>query len=356
MDEQINKNSINFNEGYNNINNASNTFNLIIGVATLLIAILGATFAYFSAKATSDENDVTVKSAYVSISYDGGPEIKANNLIPSSLNVTLKKYQKEKYSVDEFGNSVIKPYDPNIDANEDGEPDGYFTDYDVYNSSSIDNDMINRKCVDSKGKEVCYVYQFSVISDGAVGEKTDIIASIEVNRNDFENLSYILYEVDFVYDNLGNVQKDKYGFGIVDINSENGGYQYLESNLKFEYSDKNPDNKEFLNIKFDKFPIPIKENIKGENGEVEVTTTNPVACLFGYKDNVDDFEADDTNRCASKKVDNKVKHTYQLLIWLEETGKTQDEQDKKFEGTVAIDVNGGIDTGEYGNGEITGQE
>ena len=49
-------------------NNKTNTFNLIIGVATLLIALLGATFAYFSATARSRENDVTVKSAYVSIS------------------------------------------------------------------------------------------------------------------------------------------------------------------------------------------------------------------------------------------------------------------------------------------------
>ena len=74
MNENYTPNAINPNEENinNNPNNASNTFNLIIGIATLLIAILGATFAYFSATAQSLENDVTVKSAYVSISYDGG--------------------------------------------------------------------------------------------------------------------------------------------------------------------------------------------------------------------------------------------------------------------------------------------
>ena len=64
-------------------NNKKNVFNIIIGIATLLIALLGATFAYFSATARSKDDDVSVKSAYVSIAYDGGTEIKASHLIPA---------------------------------------------------------------------------------------------------------------------------------------------------------------------------------------------------------------------------------------------------------------------------------
>ena len=56
-------------------------FNLIIGILMLLIAICRATFAYFSATTRNIENDVTVKSAYVSIQYDGETEIIATNLI-----------------------------------------------------------------------------------------------------------------------------------------------------------------------------------------------------------------------------------------------------------------------------------
>lgn len=352
MNENDSQNVINRNEEYNNNgNNTTNTFNLIIGIATLLIAILGATFAYFSATARSAENDVTVKSAYVSISYDGGTEIKASNLIPASLNVALKKYQKERYS---FVNnaSVIKPYNPNIDNNNDGvidELDGYIIDYDVYSND------VDRKCVDAKGKEVCYVYQFSIMSDGAEGQETDIIASIKINTNGFDNLSYMLYEVDFLKDDEGNIQKDKYGFGIVDIESENGGYQYLTTNNNFKFSDTNNDVGDFGILRFDKFSKPIVEDVSGENG-MEVVTTNPVACLFGYKVNADEYGLDDTERCAPKSITNKVKHTYQLLIWLEETGEEQPEQGLIFEGTVSIEVSGGINTGEYGNGEITGQE
>lgn len=363
MNEYFDDNASNPNNEDSRENNATNTFNLIIGIATLLIALLGATFAYFSATARSAENDVTVKSAYVSISYDGGTEIKASNLIPSTLNVALKKYQKEKYTYDtETKQSLIVPHDPLKDG-------AIITDYDTYKND------VNRKCVDAKGKEVCYVYQFSIESDGAVGDKTDIIASIKINNNQFENLSYMLYEVD-LREEEGIVVTDKYGFGIVDITRDeddnilNDGYHYVTNN--FVYVDKNNDNIDFADIKFDKFPRPF--DLIGENGEFE-GTVNPVVCLFGYENDryIDEYNTDianmsqivsgdataivaDTARCKPFSIENQVKHTYQLIIWLEETGFEQNEQGMTFEGTVSIEVSGGFESGEYGNGQISGQE
>lgn len=362
MNENYDNNAIN--PSNEKVNNTSNTFNLIIGIATLLIAILGATFAYFSATARSAENDVTVKSAFVSISYDGGTEIKASNLIPATLNVAVKKYQKEIYALDENGVSVIKPFDPetDIEINED---------YDTYAND------VNRKCVDAKGKEVCYVYQFSIESDGVEGETTDILASIKINKNGFDNLSYVLYEVDFVEEN-GITVTDKYGFGIVDVSEQGLGYQYLKPQTDtrtayFAYGDTNPDNVDFTDIKFDKFIKPF--DLIGENEEL-VGTVNPVVCLFGYKNEnyTEDYETDmananeiangtvtalseDTSRCAPYPLKNKEKHTYQLVIWLEETGYEQPEQGLTFEGTVSIEVSGGgFDSSGYEDGQITGKE
>ena len=367
MDEKFYQNAINPNNvNSNNENNATNTFNLIIGIATLLIAILGATFAYFSATARSAENDVTVKSAFVSISYDGGTEIKASNLIPATQNVALKKYQKEKYAINvDTGLSVIQPYNPEVDGD-------IIVDYDVYKND------VNRKCVDAKGKEVCYVYQFSIESDGVAGETTDILASIKVNKNEFDNLSFVLYEVDFREEN-GVVLTDKYGFGIVDVSDQGKGYQYVRNidslgNLvgHFAYTDTNDDNIDFVDAKFDKFIQPF--DLIGENEEL-VGTVNPVVCLFGYaKENyTEDYETDkanvkeiaagnatalteNTERCAPYPLENKVKHTYQLVIWLEETGYEQPEQGLAFEGTVTIEVSGGFDSGDYDDGQITGKE
>lgn len=319
MGEQIERNAINPNNENNNINNKTNVFNLVIGIATLLIALLGATFAYFSATARSAENDVTVKSAYVSISYDGGTEIKASNLIPSTENVALKKYQKE-----------VAVYNPEVDGE-------IVTDYDVYKND------VDRKCVDAKGKEVCYVYQFSIESDGEVGGTTDIIASIKINKNEFDNLSYVLYEVEF-REEEGQVLTDRFGFGIVDT------YKVIS---EFDIVDTNPDNTDFINVKFAQFEKPY--DVVGENEEL-LETVYPVACLFGYASDAAEYDVDDTDRCKVYPLPNKVKHTYQLVIWLNETGFEQPEQGMTFEGTVSIEVSGGFDSGEYSDGNITGTE
>lgn len=319
MDNDLN-NAINPDVGSKN--NKSNTFNLIIGIATLLIAIFGATFAYFSATARSKENDVTVKSAYVSISYDGGTEIKADNLIPSTQQVALKKYQKE-----------VVAYDPSTD----GEISDDYTDY---------SNALDRKCIDANGREVCYVYQFSVTSDGEDGDTTDILASIKINKNEFSNLSYLLYEVTFKTDPNDSTKTltDKYGFGIVD------SYQLVSS---FTNMDNNSDNVDYTGVGFNKFEAPM--DVLGENDEV-TKTINPVACLFSNSSNFDTLEKDDTARCGTYSITNKVKHVYQMVIWLEETGEVQDEQGKTFEGTVSIEVSGGISGTEYEDGKITGKE
>lgn len=315
--------------------NSSNTFNLVIGVATLLIALLGGTFAYFTATATSDEGDVTVKSAYVSIYYDGGTEIKASNLIPATQQVALSKYQK-----------VMEPYNPDTDGEVNNTYDDYNSEYDDTLVGGGGRDGY-RRCVDARGKEVCYVYQFSIESDGAEGDQTEILASINVNNNQFDNLSYVLYEVTLRQDENGDVIKDKFGFGIVDSYNEIS---------KFTNVDTHPDNSDYQDVEFAYFEKPVDEF--GENGEY-VSTIKPVACLFGFEKPAEEgaeFALDDTARCSKHAITNKVKHTYQLVIWLEETGEIQEEQGLTFEGTVVIEVSGGVNTSEFENGQITGKQ
>ena len=56
----------------------------IIGIATLLIAVVGATFAYFSATltGTNDEKEYTVRSATVGTQFNGGNHIAAAGIFP----------------------------------------------------------------------------------------------------------------------------------------------------------------------------------------------------------------------------------------------------------------------------------
>ena len=305
MSEEV-KNSLREEENNEERKN-KNLFNIIVGIATLLIAILGATFAYFTASATSNENDVNLRSAYLSISYDGGTKIKADELIPASLNVALTEYQTR---------------------------DG-------------------RRCVDVNGKQVCYVYQFTISSDVEEDTLTDIIGSIKINTNGFDNLSYLLYEVTFDKDEDGNVifddnTLDENGDPIESVNS----YSLIDTN--FTEIDDNDDivGSVYEDIRFNKFLRPVDNY--DEDGNL-VNTTYPVACLFGYADDYSGKAIDDASRCSSLSVTNSVDHTYQLVVWLEETGVIQHEQGKEFAGTVSIDISSSMGISGYEDGRITGR-
>lgn len=318
----------------NNNNNAINpsisnkktqTFNLIIGIATLLIALLGATFAYFTATARSAEGEVTVKSAMVSIKFDHGTAIKASNLIPSSQSVAISKFQKAQV-----------PFIPTTEAS-------YIDDFDEFLESDDPSDVnkyLDRRCVDSQGKEVCYVFWFSVTSDADVNDTTDILASIQVTRNEFENLSYLVYEVEYQRDEENNIVNDKYGFGVVNR------YTLVSS---FAPDPDAPIQETYPFAKFGKI-----DNVYMD--EVLVDTVFPVACLFGETDDAATKEKDDTSRCVTYPITNGVEHNYQILIWLEEMGYDQAEQGKLFNGTVSVEVKGETDSSGNNSGHITGRE
>lgn len=82
----------------------------IIGIATLLIAVVGATFAYFSAQltGTDSEKEYTVRSATVGTEFDGGSEITATGIYPKaeawgtktfSIKTTSTKGVATKYTI-----------------------------------------------------------------------------------------------------------------------------------------------------------------------------------------------------------------------------------------------------------------
>lgn len=82
----------------------------IIGIATLLIAVVGATFAYFSATltGTKDEKEYTVRSATVGTQFNGGADITATGIYPKeeawgtktfSIKTTSTKGVSTKYRI-----------------------------------------------------------------------------------------------------------------------------------------------------------------------------------------------------------------------------------------------------------------
>ena len=82
----------------------------IIGIATLLIAVVGATFAYFSATLTGTDNEqeYTVRSATVGTQFNGGVDITATGIYPKeeawgsktfSIKTTSTKGVSTKYRI-----------------------------------------------------------------------------------------------------------------------------------------------------------------------------------------------------------------------------------------------------------------
>lgn len=131
----------------------------VVALATLIVAIIGATLAYFSITASSNEGAVNATAAVVSIEYNDGQQVtaQADQLIPATLSVVQTVYEAR------FKDAT------NIENPED--------------AANI--------CIDSNGRQVCSAYRFTIRSDI---ERT-ITASLNNEENGFTYLSYAVYNV-----------------------------------------------------------------------------------------------------------------------------------------------------------------
>ena len=131
----------------------------VVALATLIVAIIGATLAYFSITASSNEGAVNATAAVVSIEYNDGQQVtaQADQLIPATLSVVQTVYEAR------FKDAT------NIENPEE--------------AANI--------CIDSNGRQVCSAYRFTIRSDI---ERT-ITASLNNEENGFTYLSYAVYNV-----------------------------------------------------------------------------------------------------------------------------------------------------------------
>ena len=134
----------------------------VLGILTLIIAIMGASLAYFTASAMSGEDPIEVTAATVTISYIQGQILRANELIPATSTVVDWAY--ERGTDEETGEDL--------------------------------------QCKDAKGYQVCSVFRFDASNElgrndqriiGSITTTTDL-AALE-QENEFRNLSYTVYTV-----------------------------------------------------------------------------------------------------------------------------------------------------------------
>ena len=129
----------------------------VVAIATLIVAIVGATLAYFSVTASSEEGAVNATAAIVSIEYNDGQQVsaQADQLIPSTLSVVQTVYEKTVASLNPSSPSEVNA------------------------------------CVDSNSRQVCSSYRFTVRSD----IERSITATLNNEHNGFTYLSYAVYDV-----------------------------------------------------------------------------------------------------------------------------------------------------------------
>lgn len=140
-----------------NNNKGRDIFYGIVAVATLIVAIIGATLAYFSVTASSNEGAVNATAALVSVDYIDGQQVsaQADSLIPADFDVVQNVYSH----------------------------------FDIANKKDVSEGNI---CIDKNNKQVCSIYRFSINSD--VSDRS-IVAFLNSEYNGFTYLNYAVYDV-----------------------------------------------------------------------------------------------------------------------------------------------------------------
>ena len=155
----------------------------IVSIATLIVAIIGATFAYFSASTESNEGAVGLE-AYeykMSLKVEKVYPVEPAALIPLNPSTKIKRTDGKYIKYDENGDIVAT----------DSADDNVITNV-IYAVNEAKN-----KCIDDNGMQVCAIYKVTITNESGnevtlTGEleTTSNIASSKPERTPFKNLAY----------------------------------------------------------------------------------------------------------------------------------------------------------------------
>lgn len=164
----------------------------VIGVLTLIVAIIGASFAYFSINASSKQDAVNVKAASVQIVYTEGQSIEMQNLIPSTREIAMRTLTRGLAGTTHEVDGTPVPYEA---------------------------------CKDDNNYTTCGYYEFSLTNNGenAVKVKAYVVpTALAEGEVGFSNLRFTLYDRTGIDDKSNN--GTQVYEGTVPYNAEDGTY------------------------------------------------------------------------------------------------------------------------------------
>lgn len=259
-------------------NKSRDIFYGVVAVATLIVALVGATLAYFSLTATSEEGAINAKAAVVSIAYEDGQQVtaQADELIPSSFAVVQAAYEAgvKKRTAAEY-QAELEGSTPPTTA-----------------------------CIDSNNKQVCSTYRFSIDNEGG----SQIMATLNTELNTFSSpnggaiaLSYALYDL----------KNGKW----VDITNVDGAKQQYK-NMNAACDNSNPE----MGACF--------SEIDGN----KVYEANQIFPIYGTTT---------TGGVTTNNTINAASQEFELVIFLLDNGNNQDtDQGKQYSGTIKVELVG----------------
>lgn len=142
--------------------NKTKLFILIVYASTLIVTIIGATFAYFSASVSSDENAVSLTAGEFKIELTDDTSLIKSKLIPSAeIYVNRASYMR----LDD-NNNFIHPY----------EKDGQKV-------------IEKTACIDDNLQEICSIYTFTIVNPMTTNELPARV-TLHPTINSFANLYF----------------------------------------------------------------------------------------------------------------------------------------------------------------------
>jgi len=262
----------------------------VIGVATLIVAIIGATFAFFSANAASATDAVQAKGAVLKLGYsdDKGDNLKFH-LIPAENDIALYSGTDAQWRV------------AGTEISYQG------TDGKTYTQKAMG------ECLDQVGNEICGTYTFN-IGNPSFTTQQGLYGNILISENGFANLYFAIY--------------DETGAQVVAPTHFPTSGEVSLANLQ----------QDLLPSKLDDLDGDGTAD-KGESfNELDPTTYTKI-CTYGT--NYDDDDDDETPDvpCTQTNV-----RTYKMVIWIKETGSNQTEADSGMVFAAGVNFTSASDT------------
>lgn len=195
---------------------AKGIFYVTISIVTLVVAIIGASFSYFIASASSDSDAIETGSTVFSLVYeDNFQHLLNTDLIPAANNVVYYSAFEQNYAADnlytEFKNNPV-----------------------TFNKE----DLAGTKCRDDNGNAVCSLYTFTITNPTNTGVEQTLNFEIVQLENSFANLYLMVRDASVDLDPNKTVKTgitiDKYHLG-----NENLDYDSQPEREYYNLSKKN---------------------------------------------------------------------------------------------------------------------